>query len=233
MKNPVLLAVLALVSASPVKGFCRVPQPRLVCAEYFASTVVGEATLVKIESIPDRDYQGSVIAHVYTLHTDDVFRGQISKAFRIYEANDSGRATFEWKVGRKYLLFLFYYMADKSWELDGCGNSGPLAGAKNALDEIETVRKRSGDGTIHGLVSEQALSIPLSGVRVEARGTNGVYTAVTDEKGRFEIKVPPGSYVVHASKAGLSFGPADLTYENPERLLIEPGGCVQIQLASR
>jgi hypothetical protein len=125
------------------------------------------------------------------------------------------------------LLFLFYSGPDKSWELDGCGNSGPLSGATVALEEIHMIQRRHGAGFIHGVVSP-----PVSGVSVEARGASGRYTATTNAKGDFEIKVPPGRYAVRATKTGFSFNTADFSYDNPQNIRIQAGGCTQVQFAA-
>lgn len=226
MRKYLLLGIFLLLPAGPAMGFCYVPQPRLVCAEYFASTVVVEATLVKVRTVGDKD------AFVYSLSADRVIRGDIAGAFRVYEGNDSGRASFDWKTGQKYLLFLFYDASVKSWALDGCGNSGPLSGAKTVLEQIDAIQTHHDGGVIHGAISRQGLSFSISGVRVEARGKNGVYAATTNEKGDFEIKVPAGRYSLHASKIGISLETADFSYENPRALRIEPGGCAQVQLVA-
>jgi Carboxypeptidase regulatory-like domain len=232
MKNCLLLAVVMLLGSGPALGMCSVPQPRLICAEYFASEVVSEATLVKIRTIRDRQDPEGVLAYTYTLHADRVIRGRITTGFRVYEGNDSGRATFDWKIGRKYLLFLFYSGPDKSWELDGCGNSGPLSSATVALEEIQKIQRRHGVGFIHGVVSARAPSAPISGVSVEARGASGRYTATTNAKGEFEIKVPPGRYAVSVAKTGFSFNAGDFSYDNPQNVRIQPGGCTQVQFAA-
>ena len=172
-----------------------------------------------------------VSAHIYTLRVDRVLRGKAAATLRVYERNDSGRATFGWVRGKEYLLFLFYATEDKSWELDGCGNSGPLSGAKMALAEIAAIKASHGGGRIQGIVSEQALSSPISGVRVEAIGKAGRYEATTNEKGQFQVDVPAGQYVVNAFKSGMSFDKADISYEDPRQVRIEPGGCAQIQFA--
>lgn len=229
-----LFAVGALLSAVPAMGFCSVPQPRLVCAEYFASAVVAEATLVNVRTISDKDDPEGVSAFVYSLRAGQVFRGNIAGILRVYEGNDSGRATFGWKIGQAYLLFLSYSASEKAWTLDGCGNSGPVSRARATLEEIATIRKRhGGDGHIYGVVSQQALSVPIPQVQVEARGTNGAYKATTNAKGEFEIKVPPGVYSVSATKSGFRFGDADISYANSLNLRVEPGGCVQLQLTAR
>lgn len=212
-------------------GFCDVPQPRLVCAEYFASQVVVEATLTQIRDVRDKDDPEGISAYIYSVHADRLLRGRISRTFEVYEGNDSGRATFAWKIGREYLLFL-YTRTPSGWLLDGCGNSGPLDRAKMALNEIAKLKTRHGNGFIEGIVSRQALSTPIPGVRVEAHGASGTYTAITNGNGEFEIKVPPGRYAVDAIKAGLSFKGADIGYTDPNNVSIEPGGCSQLQLAA-
>jgi hypothetical protein len=232
MKYCLLLAIVVLLFASPAMGLCDVPQPRLVCAEYFASKVVVEASLVKVKSIHDKADPQGVAAYEYSLRANQVIRGHIDPIFVVHEGNDSGRATFDWKTGREYLLFLFYSDSDKAWELDGCGNSGPVSDAKVVLQQIAAIQTSHDGGVIHGVISQQALSAPVSDVRVEARGANGHYTATTNSKGEFEIKVPVGRYAVRATKAGFSFATADFSYENPNNVQIESGGCAQVQLVS-
>jgi hypothetical protein len=230
------LAVVPLLPL-PVMAFCNVPQPRLVCSEYFASRVVVEATLVRTsddESEMDKKANPDLppAAYIYSLRVNRVHRGKAARTIFVYEANDSGRATFDWVPGREYLLFLFESSERKgAWALDGCGNSGPISEAKMALSEIALIQAARGGGVIHGVVSEQALSTPIAGVHVEAQGAAGRYTATTNQKGEFQLNVPAGRYVVLATKAGVTFGTADISYEDPRKIQIEPGGCAQVQFA--
>jgi Carboxypeptidase regulatory-like domain len=232
MKHSLLLAIVLLFFVSPAMGLCDVPQPRLVCAEYFASKVVVEASVVKVKSIHDKAEPQGVDAYDYSLRANQVIRGHIDPIFVVHEGNDSGRATFDWKTGREYLLFLFYSDSDKAWELDGCGNSGPVSDAKIVLQQIAAIHTSHDGGVIHGVISQPALSAPISDVRVEARGAKGHYTATANSRGEFEIKVPVGRYAVRATKAGFSFATADFSYENPNKVQIESGGCAQVQLVS-
>jgi hypothetical protein len=232
MKHFLLIGIVALLCAAPAPGMCNVPSPRLVCAEYFASKVVVEATLVKIRDVHSTDDREGVLPRVYTFRSSRLLRGHVAESFRVYEGNDSGRATLEWKVGQQYLLFLCYSVADKSWAVDGCGNSGKLDDAKSVMEQIDAIQSYS-DGVIHGAVSGQTISDPLDGVRVEARGNKGLYKATTNAKGEFEIKVPAGKYTLHAIKTGRALQTSDLSYEDPQDLQIAPGGCAQVQLIAR
>ncbi len=232
MRFALALAILHLLSVSPAIALCELPQPRLVCAEYFASKVVVEATLMKVRSTQDKDDPDGVVAYEYSLHANRVIRGHIDSVFMLHEGNDSGRATFEWHAGRKYLLFLFYSDSDKAWKLDGCGNSTPVSDAKAVLQQIAAIQASHGGGVIHGVISQEAMSASISKVLVEARGAKGVFTANANSKGEFEIKVPAGEYAVRAISTGFSFKTADFSYENPNEVRIESGGCAQIQLVA-
>lgn len=231
MKYALRLAILAPLLVGQAMAVCNVPQPRLVCAEYFASRVVVEATLLKTRTVRDKADPEGVEAFVYTLHAERVLRGDIAAQFQIYEGNDSGRATFEWKAGRNYLLFLFYSDHADLWALDGCGNSGPLGSAKAVLTQIYAIQGRHDSGVIHGLVSEGPAS-PIPGVRIEARGTDSRYGATTNGKGEFQIEVTVGDYRLRALRTGLSFQTAEFSYEDPHNVRIEPGGCAQVQFTA-
>jgi len=226
-----LCATFALLSAPLAMAFCFVPQPRLTCAEYFASQLVVEATLVRTKIIGDKNDPLGIEAHVYTLAVNKVMRGKIVTSIKVYDGNDSGRTTFDWTRGKKYLLFLFYVPSKNAWAVDSCGNSGPLNKAQAALSEIEAIKAAHDGGVISGVVSQQALSTPIPGVHVEALGGSDKYAAITNEKGGFQIKVPAGRYSVHVAESGVSFNKADISYEDPSRVLIEPGRCVQVQFA--
>lgn len=230
-----LTLAVALGLPQSAKAFCSVPQPRLVCAEYFASQLVVEATLMRTAESrnPQGEKAGTDLpapAHVYVLRVNRIFRGEVVQGIQVYENNDSGRATFDWVPGKHYLVFLFHSSERREmWELDGCGNSGPLDKANTAIAEIATIKAARIGGVIHGIVKERALSQPMAGVNIEAQGSTDRYSATTNENGEFQLNVPAGRYVVRANKDGASFDTADISYENPGDVRIEPGGCAQVQ----
>jgi hypothetical protein len=205
-------------------AFCNQPQPRLVCAEYFASQVVVEAKLVESRYVPSA---GDVDGHTYEMQTESVLRGNIGEHFKVWEENSSGRATFDWKTGTSYLLF-FYAENDIGWILDGCGNSGPLEKRQPELREIEALQKRHGGMIQVALGGDSfAWSPVMSGAQVNARGTDGTFSATTNDKGIAEIHVPPGQYSVAVENQQVV--PYDLSFEDPRKILIENGTCAQIQ----
>jgi hypothetical protein len=216
-----------------VTAVCLVPQPRLVCAEYFASNAVVEATVIRSRVIHAPDDPEGILAYVYTLHVNRVIRGPVGANIQVYEGNDSGRTSFEWVQKKTYLLFLFRGSHPKMWEVDGCGNSGPLSQTTAVLSEIKAIQAyHHDDGVIHGVVSQPGSSIPIAGVRVEAIGSGRRYRATTNEKGEFQMRVPAGQYKVRGIDRSYSFAKDDLSYEDPRKIHIEAGGCIQVQLTA-
>jgi hypothetical protein len=236
MKSILLLICAASMAFFPplLTALCFLPQPRLVCGEYFASQLVVEATLVRTRIIHEKGDPEGILAHVYTLHVESVFRGTGTRLIQVYEGNDSGRASFDWVRGSRYLLFLFHFPQENAWALDGCGNSGPLEKAGKALQEIRAISTANGGGLITGIVSqENNPSAPMAGVHVNAYGQKGVFTGATDATGAFKINVPEGVYTVNAISPGLSFEKYDISYDDPQKVRIEPGGCAQIQYSQK
>jgi len=64
---------------------------------------------------------------------------------------------------------------------------------------------------------------------VEARGLGTVATSETMADGTFEMHVAPGKYQVTAVSPGKTFVAEDISYEYPDDLLLENGGCAQVQ----
>jgi hypothetical protein len=198
------------------------PQPRLLCAEYFSEQTVVIARLVRSRYV---DPKNAIDYHLYSLRAERVLRGRVDPEFPIYEENSSGRASFDWEKGETYLLFLTYRKQDHGWELDGCGNSGPISKSAAALKEIDKITAAANGvgGTILGEVWLEP------GVTVIAKGAVGSFRATSDERGQFRIHVPAGVYSVQAMKRGARFAANDLSYELPRNVHIENGGCAQLR----
>jgi hypothetical protein len=214
-------AFVLLFLVSSAGAVCMIPQPRLVCAEFFKRQVVVIARLARVRYVNPKGAD-AMDYHIYTMQTDRVLRGKIDATFRIYEENSSARAGFDWEVGETFLLFLSYSKEDHGWELDGCGNSRPLKEAAKVLSEIENIKSAADGGTITGEVWFHP------GVRVIAQGTGGTFQTRADKDGQFRIQVPAGAYSVRAVQRGTHFVADDFSYELPRRVHIQNGGCAQI-----
>jgi len=220
------ILVLALLG-SQAGALCGMPRPRLVCAEYFHSKAVVIAKLAGVTSVKD-DYD-AIAGTYYSMTVEQELRGKTPRLFRVYVANDTGRTKFDWKPGGSYLLFLLGQTPNGAWVIDGCGNSGPTDSKQSALDQVDMIDRTSNRAKIQGAVGGISSWFPVAGVQVEARGPGGVNTSETKADGTFEMHVAPGKYQVRALSQGKTFVAADLTYENPDDVVLENGGCAQVQ----
>jgi hypothetical protein len=220
------LAVLLVRSASAV---CQVPQPRIVCAEYANSKAVVIANLRATQHIAERfDTDGQL----YSLTVRTLLRGDVGTTFQIWEGNDSGRATFDWKVGTDYLLFLARYVPKPipAWVIDGCGNSGPTSGSATVLQAIKSAQASTSDSLVSGMVSTDSWTTGVPDVIVRAVGARQSFSAKTDQGGRFLLRLPNGKYMLEAAREGWSFMPG-YGYENPRNLNVSPGYCAQVHFS--
>ena len=216
-----------MLVSCPLAAVCLQPLPRLVCAEYFQSNAVVIANLAGLTQV--KDSYGDVTGTYYSMTVERTLHGEVPRLFRIYEANDSGRADFIWDIGESYLLFLREQMPTQAWVIDGCGNSGPLELRSKAIGAIEAIDSKSNQSMIQGAVGGRSHSFPMAGVQVEARGPDAVKTVVTGRDGTFEMKVTPGKYEVRALSSGKSFVAEDLSFDDPANLMLQAGGCAQVQ----
>jgi hypothetical protein len=179
MRRLVVLILASCLFDATALGWCN-SLPRLICAEYSQSEVVVIAKLTRKQHFQP---QGKQDYYVYSLETSKTLRGKVGEQFRVWEENSSGRASFSWSVGKRYLLFL-NPTDDGMWWLCGCGNSAPLEEAASALKVIESLAERHG-GVIQGLVTDGGTFPPkseLSGITIQIRGGTKDYEAVTNHK---------------------------------------------------
>ncbi len=231
MRGAVGIAMIMLACSVSVPAVCRQPQPRLVCAEYFQEQAVVIAKLVRIEDVGDKE---AIVGHFYTLSLEKTFRGTIDRTFRIWEELTSGRAGFDWVQDKSYLLFLSFSRNDHTaWVLDGCGNSGPFTQAEKALREIEAIKAEHGGGFVSGNISSESPPESLNRVSIVVTGRGHTYEGSTDQEGNFRVRVPAGIYKLNASRPDWFFRKDDFSYDDPQRISIENGGCAQVQLVGQ
>ena len=222
-------AFFVLFCSIPISAWCvcNVPQPRMVCAEYFQSQAVVVAKLVGIKSVPQKwpDH------FIYKLVTIRRLRGDVPQIFELFEGNDSGRAPFDWKLDEQYLLFL-NRPTSSTYNLpsiDGCGNSSPLAGAAVAFKKIRALSEFGDRGLISGMVGTDSWTTGVPGVAITISGNHRTFLVNTNAHGKFIKTVPVGVYQVTAMKNGINVLAEPFSYENPSHVVIHPGGCAQVQ----
>lgn len=230
MRRYILLIILFAIVAPAASAACP-DLGRLICAEYFNSAAVVEATMVSKRRVIPPD-NGD--AYVYTMETLLTLRGHVASRFEIFEENDSARVSFAWRKGESYLLFLYPVSDGKMWFVDGCGNSAPLAESAKTLQIIESFKSRPNFGLIHGVLVASHYGMDVAeGTRIEIRGEGRTYTARPNHDGEFKIRVIPGKYEARAFHEGWKIDPDIFTYEHPLDLRLERGGCAQIQFLAK
>ena len=174
---------------------------------------------------------GDVDGCYYSLASRSLLRVQIPPSFQVWEGNSSGRATFDWKPGTDYLLFMSYSRRDRAWGIDGCGNSGPLNRSASVLAAINSVKANAADPVVDGMVSTDSWATGVADVTVRAIGNGMTFATRTDQAGRFRMRLSAGRYRLEAVRSGWSFGATPLSYENPDALVLAAGGCAQVQFS--
>ena len=226
MRGFVAVITLTLL-ACQAEARCNNPRPRLICAEYFQSRAV---VIAKLDGVtPVKDDFNDLTGTYYSMTVEQTLRGQVARTFRIYQANGPGDAKLDWKTGGSFLLFLRQQTQNGSWSIDGCGNSGPSDSKQSALEQIDMLDPTSNRARIQGAVGGVSYAFPLAGVQIEASGPGGIIPAETDAVGRFDVRVAPGKYQVRALSPEKTFVADESSYENPDDLVLEKGGCAQIQ----
>jgi hypothetical protein len=228
MRTCSIRVLLCLLALTPATWACGLPQPRLVCQEYFVEQVVVVAKLARVRHVgPIRS--GQMDGNYYYFEVIEKLKGKILRRFQVYEENTAERAPFEWKRGEEYLLFISYSNQDRGWELDGCGNSTRFSDARKVLREIGRINSGKSLERIEGFIASDQ-SLPRVTVKVEGGAKS--YTVVSENR-EFKLRLEPGTYVVTPILPGWQFEKDALSYDDPQKIRIEPGQCAQVQFQAK
>ncbi|HUK52326.1 MAG TPA: hypothetical protein VL099_03440 [Candidatus Binatia bacterium] len=130
------------------------------------------------------------------------------------------------KKGLQYLLFARRF--EGRLEIGNGGHSDFLEKSAAAISQIERIRKTKSGGEIAGRIG-WGDTADFQGVRIRAAGNKHTYEALTDNLGWFHISVPEGTYRVRAGTTDDEFVPFELSYDDPDHIVVHPGGCPQMQ----
>jgi hypothetical protein len=204
---------------------CRVPQPK-ANTEFFKSDFVftGKVTSVRTKYLEGNYVEG----WFYHLRVTKVFRGAIQDNAVVYTGNDSNRFSLE--DGREYLLFAYRNKA--RLEIDHCGVSALLSEAQDSIHRLEQIPLAGHFGEIEGWVVGETGGVDVSGVQVIIQGKSEVYSAITDNEGRFHMRVPSGRYRVDFRPGEYYINDGDSFWDDPDHFIVHTGGCAVLQLVS-
>lgn len=210
--------VVAVFISGIANAICSAPPPK-VCSAYFQADVVVRGRVLSEKR--DADW-----IH-YSFKVNKTFKGRQLPVRSFYTGNDSGRLDLD--VGSEYVLFAF---RDKGRFALTC-NEYPLstaaAVARVSLEIAQLRASKATDAIIEGQILAANYSSPLPGVPVTASGRRGQYTAVSNRKGYFSMRVPPGQYRVTVNPAVAHQTIYSRIYVNPQSIHLAPGQCAQFQ----
>jgi len=223
-------AILALVRSLlwpiPAFGHCAQPHPP-ICAEFFHRDAIFVGTVISSRHRSNGEDPG----WFYALKVNRVFRGVLPPVAKVFTEQSSGQ--FPLKMHQSYLLFADSTKPD-GLEIDNCGNSTELVGASKEIHQLEEVLSRAKaeeDGYVAGNVMrwDRGSNTPIERASITVRGKGRTYNAVTGKDGWFRVGLPVGKYVVTAKSSEWSIVPYDLSFDDPDDLVIHAGGCAAVE----
>lgn len=223
-----IAVALPLLLCNPAFAYCPQPEPR-VCSEFFHSHAVFVGTVVSVRELPEG--RGFVAGWEYRLQVARVYKGPAQKF--IYVRTENASARFPLEFGHKYLLFAF--KSDNRLWITCCGNSSEFAQAASALQELERVlvkMKTNSGGEIMGRV-RGVDDANVESFTAFAFGGGKMYQGVNEAGGWFRIRVPAGKFTVRVTSSSWDVTPFDLSFDNPENVVIRNGGCSDLMFVAR
>ena len=225
--------VLAFICLSGVaRGVTLKPEPRL-CTEFFRSDLVFSGKVISAtRAKEDKDGIGG---WDYRIQVENMFRGEPQEFVTVFTENSSGR--YMLKMQHEYLLFADN-IKGRMWISDG-GNNRDVTGKNDKFDDVKLVisnNKAGKPGDIRGWLGNDDGMVKGSGFGVTVEATDGKrhFTAVVNNKGWFHIYVPAGTYqVVPHSSEKYEIIPFDLSYNDPNHVVVECGGCGEVAFRAR
>jgi len=194
------LAVTILFAFGGVSELCACMCGKAATCERFNfSDVIFVGKAIRVE----REENGPFKTETTVFEIKEMFAGEKSETIRV--RNRSGfSCDTSFDLDETYLVFASGSKTD-GFGTGFCSGNLPLEYAAGEIAELRGLSSAKGDGKLRGTVFEEFKErgkdenrTPLKDVRLDVSeiNTRRRYTARSDEKGRYEIVVPPGKYKV-------------------------------------
>lgn len=134
----ILIAISFMLVSSIATAVCLNGHPS-VAEEYANSQSVFIGKVIAEKAIPESGnyYDG----HDYTVHGQEVFKGNPTSTVVIFSENSSGR--FPMAVGSSYIIFVDYELG--RYQIDNCGNSGVLPEKEDVVRAVRELNQNKSD----------------------------------------------------------------------------------------
>jgi hypothetical protein len=207
---PVALLVVALIvaTASPARA-CSCVGPNPACQAFWTTDTVFDGRVVAIEAaLPDERLGGRVVQFPEKLVTLDVaqtWKGAVSGRVQVATATTGPACGFNFKVGKRYIVFANERSMGRLPEVSSCTNTRLLADAGDLPEFLDSLSRPATGGRVFGTVKlyerskssgmterpfDLAIRLAGDGVELTTRSLGGSY-----EFGG----LPVGSYDVTAT----------------------------------
>ena len=225
-KFPLFAIVLDFALTFTANAVCPRPIPA-PNAEFFRTALVITGKVISEKSEVNPYDSELTEGWFYRVRVEKTLRGAPTRFVVVYTENTNAR--FPLKVGERYLLFV--YRVERRLEIDGCGNSALLLEAGALIHAIEAIMRAGPCGEIEGRVKTKSDEAGIPGVRVIASRGQWSYLAITVQDGRFEMRVPPGSYKVTVQSPDLVIEPQDsvYNYDDPDHFIVRRGSTAHFE----
>ena len=205
------LTVLTLASARSASA-CSCEPSGPPCQNAFHVDAVFAGTVLSISALPDEGpplRPGEFrIPQALRVEFAEVMalRGIQGAAVSVLTAGSGPACGYAFKVGERYLVYASRNQNGTGFVTGICSRTRRLADAGDDLRFLQTLSTPSDTrGRVYGTIShwEQDLATgeprqhgPVSDVYVSVRGSGSAFEALSDARGRYEVKVLPGRYEV-------------------------------------
>lgn len=165
-----------------------------------SAVVIGNVKGVEPDAPGDERYEGEQTVRVRVERT---FKGEAADEITLRQPGHNCAPKF--KPGDRWLMYLHFDEPSRTWEVYGCGRSGPAEDAGDDLRFLRALPESAARTRISGEIARYEVEpgegfkrvAPVVGAKVLIKGEGKTYEVTTAADGVYEIyDLPPGRYSV-------------------------------------
>ena len=207
-----LAAGILLTGLVEASRACSCVYPQSACEGYWPANAVFDGTVTKIESIVrEEQVAGRTLPstmHLVTLEVKQSWKGVDGPVVQVVTSTDGASCGFDFKTGRRYLVFSSGYGDDGRLLVSLCSLTREFDGTGASADFLASLDQPDAGGRVFGSIQRTARSFSPEGAHndrvpaeldVRLSGAGGTQ-AMTSRGGRYQFtNLAPGRYAVEIS----------------------------------
>lgn len=178
--------------------------------EFRKTPVIFVGTVKVIDSVDSRElgqeFNFNERKVVFTV--EKPLKGVRKEEIAIYTSSQGTACGYPFQTGSRYLVYAYGGSGDQKIYSTGiCSRTRLAEQREDEIAVLESLARGKFEPRIYGRVDEivrgiylgdRAEDLPMSGIRITARGANARYETISDDKGEFRFtKLKPGRYVLN------------------------------------